>query len=160
ALAVDLDLREHREADAVVHPAELADLLLRAGLLVPELVAGEAQDAQALVGEALVQCLQPLVLRGQAALARSVDHEDHGAEMLGEVLVLAGEGGGGELGERSHGSIIAPCRARVRPRTRALSSAPLARLPCCLSVRLLAASGTASTPSLLHLHLPPHPRLI
>ena len=42
-LARDLRLREHRELDAVVGPAELADLLLRARLLAGEVVGGEAQ---------------------------------------------------------------------------------------------------------------------
>src|SRR4051812_47252749 len=44
ALAVDLDLLEHREGDAVGHRAERGDLLRAARLLAPELVAREPED--------------------------------------------------------------------------------------------------------------------
>ena len=106
-LAVDLDLREHREGDPVVHLAELGDLGIGAGLLVHELVAGEAEHRQAPLPEALVQLLQPGVLGREPAATGGVDHEHHGAEVLGELLLLAGEGGGGEVGESRHGSIVA-----------------------------------------------------
>src|SRR5215471_682786 len=73
--AVDLDLLEERERHAVVHRAELADLLGRAGLLPAELVAGKADHREPTAGEPLLQPLQPLVLRRQAALRGDVDHE-------------------------------------------------------------------------------------
>nr|GFD56692.1 hypothetical protein [Tanacetum cinerariifolium] len=47
SVAVDLDLGKHREADAVVLFAEVADLGFVAGFLVAELVAGEAQHFEA-----------------------------------------------------------------------------------------------------------------
>jgi hypothetical protein len=49
AASVHLDLREHRELDAELRRDELLDLFVGARLLLPELVAGEAQDVQALV---------------------------------------------------------------------------------------------------------------
>src|SRR5208283_1371119 len=42
-LAVDLDLREEGKAHAVVDLAKRLDLVVRAGLLVTELVAGETE---------------------------------------------------------------------------------------------------------------------
>ena len=41
---VDIDLAEHVEGDVVLPGGELLDLGLRAGLLAPKLVAGEAQN--------------------------------------------------------------------------------------------------------------------
>ena len=98
-VAVDVDLGEHRERDAVVLLAERADLLLGAGLLVAELVAREAEHHQPLVGVVVVQLLQALVLRRQAALAGGVDHEDDVADVGAEVLVLTVERGGVEIPE-------------------------------------------------------------
>ena len=62
-VAVDVDLGEHREGDAVVALAERRDLGLVARLLVAELVAGEAEDGEAPLGVGVVQLLQPGVLR-------------------------------------------------------------------------------------------------
>src|SRR5699024_4441600 len=115
---------------------ELGDLVVGAGLLVVELVAGEAQHGEPAVGEALVEGLQPLVLRGEPALAGGVDHEHDRAEMLAEVLLGAGEGGGGEVCESRHASIVGPGAGRwarpaspgrwtVAPLLTPLSSAPL-----------------------------------
>ena len=121
--AVDVDLGEHREGDAVVDLAELLDLGLGAGLLAPELVAGEAEDDEALVAQLLVERLQPLVLGREAARAGGVDDEDDLAGVLGEVALLAGEGRGGEVGEGGH----APHRYTARPRRR--TAAPIAFAP-------------------------------
>ncbi len=76
-LAVDLDLGEHGEADAVIGAAELADLLFAAGFLSAELVAGKAQDGEAIFVEIFVERLQPGILRGEAALAGGVDDQKH-----------------------------------------------------------------------------------
>jgi hypothetical protein len=68
ALAVHLDLREQREADAVARLAEGGDLVGASGLLGSELVAREAEDGEALVGVLLVELLQTGVLRRETTL--------------------------------------------------------------------------------------------
>src|SRR5262245_64039177 len=77
ARAVDLELRAHREADAVIRRAERPDLLLAARLLGAELVARKSDDGKVLVGELAVHELEVGVLRRQAELARNVDREHH-----------------------------------------------------------------------------------
>ena len=47
--AVDFDLREQREVDAVIGFAERLDFVVVAGLLMAELVAGEAKNLEAAV---------------------------------------------------------------------------------------------------------------
>ena len=129
-VAVDVDLGEHREGHAVVDLAELADLLLGAGLLAAELVAREAEHDEALVVQVLVERLEALVLGGEAAGARRVDDEDDLAGVVGEVALLAGQGRGGEVGECGHVPIvtrgvttIAPDADVGRPGTRGARSA-------------------------------------
>lgn len=53
--AVDVNLAEQREGDAVGGAAEGLNLFFTARLLAEELVAGEAQDAEALAGKLLLQ---------------------------------------------------------------------------------------------------------
>lgn len=67
----------------MVDLAEALDLVVRAGLLPAKLVAGEAEDDEALVLELLVELLEPGVLRGEAALGGGVDDEGYfAAELL------------------------------------------------------------------------------
>src|ERR1035438_4728532 len=86
---VDLDLREQWEVHAVIHLAERLDLLIGTGLLVAELVAGEAKHLQAAVLVLGVKRLQPFVLRGEPALARGVDDQQDLALVIAEVLAPA-----------------------------------------------------------------------
>lgn len=46
AVAVDVDLSQHGESDAVIDGAEGLDLFVGAGLLAAELVAGKRQDGE------------------------------------------------------------------------------------------------------------------
>ena len=108
---VDLDLGGHRELHAEFGLAEVRDLLLGAGLLRAELVAREAEDDEAVVAVLLVQRLEPGVLRGEAAPAGGVDDEHDPAGVVGQGLLLAGEGAGGEVGEAGHA-----CHRRTGPR--------------------------------------------
>jgi len=64
-----VDLLEHRKRHAEVLFAEPADLRRIARLLLAELVAGKAEDLESARGKALVQLLQPRVLRREPALA-------------------------------------------------------------------------------------------
>src|SRR5699024_8537508 len=76
-LTVYFDFREHRERDAVVLFAESANLVGIAGLLVTKLVTREAKHFQATVGVTLMERLQSLILRGEAALAGGIDDQQH-----------------------------------------------------------------------------------
>src|SRR5678815_3962698 len=66
--SVDVDLREHREGDVVLARAELPDVVLGAGLLVPELIAWEAQHRKPARAVAAVECFQCCVLRCEPTL--------------------------------------------------------------------------------------------
>ena len=68
------------------------DLLGGAGLLSEELIAREADDAEAAVLVGLLQRLESLVLRRQAALGSDVDDEDGLSGVGRERTRLAGEG--------------------------------------------------------------------
>ena len=87
-LAVDVDLGEQRKRDAVVDLAERLDLLLAAGLLRAELVAGKAEDLEPLAVQLLVERLEPLVLRRESALARRVDDQQRLALVLRSLTLL------------------------------------------------------------------------
>ena len=82
----------YREADAVVDLAEALDLVVGAGLLGAELVAGEADDLEVvrvLPLDVLVQLLEPAVLGREAALGRGVDDEHDLARVVGQRLLVA-----------------------------------------------------------------------
>lgn len=78
-VAVDVDLAEDGEGDAVVNLAEALNLLVGARLLAAKLVAREAEDDKVigvLLLDVLVELLEAGVLRGEAALGGGVDDED------------------------------------------------------------------------------------
>src|SRR4051794_6482747 len=81
-VAVHLDLLGHREGDAVRRRAERLDLVRGAGLLLAELVAGDAEHAEPAVLVLLVDLLEARVLRREPTLRRDVHEED------GLVLVV------------------------------------------------------------------------
>ena len=87
--AVHVDLLEQRELHVVGGVAEVADLLGGAGLLTHELVAGEAEHLEAARPVLLVQLLEALVLRGEAALRGDVHHQERLALVLRQVGGLA-----------------------------------------------------------------------
>src|SRR6185295_17805716 len=64
--AIDLDLFEHREGDAVIFLAERSDIGRFTGLLLAELVAGKSQHHQPALAVFLVQFLHTLVLGREA----------------------------------------------------------------------------------------------
>ncbi len=92
-VAVDLDLLRERERHVVVGAAERRDLVGAAGLLLAELVAGDADHVEALVLVLVLELLQPFVLRGQAAERRDVHHQRDLALLVGEHVGGAVEGG-------------------------------------------------------------------
>lgn len=93
AVAVDVQLAQHGEGDAVVDLAEGLDVVVGAGVLAAELVAGEADDEE-IVGvfalELLVEVLEALELGREAAFGGGVDDEH-------DLAFEAGEGVGGAL---------------------------------------------------------------
>lgn len=85
-VAVDIGLLHDGEADAIVDLAEVLDLIVGAGLLGAELVAGEAEDLKVfgVLGlDALVDLLETFVLRCETTLGGSVDDEDDLALVVG-----------------------------------------------------------------------------
>ena len=88
-IAVDLDLREHREVDIELGRDELEDLSVGTWLLFGELITREAQDLEPV--ELVMERTQTCVLRGKASSARDIDDEEHLAAELVEVDLLAGD---------------------------------------------------------------------
>src|SRR5450759_457871 len=82
--ALDVELGKQRKRDAVVHAAELLDLVGRARLLVEELVARKAQYDESAVRVALVQGLEACVLGCESAAGCHVDREYDFALVFGE----------------------------------------------------------------------------
>src|SRR5665213_920512 len=74
-IAVDVELRRHRERRPVGGRAEGLDLLGGAGLLSAELVARGAEHRERLAAVALLESLEACVLRRQAALRGDVDDQ-------------------------------------------------------------------------------------
>ncbi|SAR32514.1 Uncharacterised protein [Klebsiella pneumoniae] len=72
---VDVNFAKQREGDAVGSAAEGLNLLFTARLLAEELVAGEPQHAEALGGKLLLQILELLILRRQAAFRGYIDDQ-------------------------------------------------------------------------------------
>lgn len=86
-VAVDIDLAQDGEGNLLVQRAEVLDLLVAAGLLAAELVAGEGDDGEVigvLLLDLLVDGLEVLVLVGEAALGCGVDDQDDLALELGQ----------------------------------------------------------------------------
>jgi hypothetical protein len=91
-VAVDVGLLHDGEGDAVVELAEALDVVVGAGLLATELVAGEAEDGEVvgvLLLELLVESLKAGILGSEAALGGGVDDEDDLALVLIERVLLA-----------------------------------------------------------------------
>src|SRR5512138_30883 len=80
----DGGLREHWERDAVIYPAELRDLLIRSRLLGAEIVGRKRQHHKTFLAIAAIELFQAIILRRIAALARSIDDQQHLAGKLAE----------------------------------------------------------------------------
>ena len=89
---VDVNFAEQREGDAVGGAAEGLNLFFTARLLAEELVAGEPQHAEALGGKLLLQILELLILRRQAAFRGYIDDQQHlaGKGCQGGFLAING----------------------------------------------------------------------
>jgi hypothetical protein len=74
ARTVDIAEREHREGDAILVAAELADLVATPELLIKR-VAWEAKHIETLINVVVLQLLQRGILRCETALAGHVDDE-------------------------------------------------------------------------------------
>ena len=105
-LAVDVGLLHLRELGLIAHAAERGDLLVGAGRLVHELVAGDVDDFKALVVVLLVHRLDGLVLRGEAAAGGGVDDEHDFALVLCDTIVFAEAGLEGEIVNACHSRFL------------------------------------------------------
>src|SRR5262249_34929316 len=77
-------------------------------LLRTELVAGKAQDGEAVVVEIFVERLQRSILRGESALAGGVDDQQHLAAIGFEAFLAAIEARGGEAIDGHGHSLSSP----------------------------------------------------
>lgn len=88
AVTVDIQLAQDGECDAIVQLAEGLDVVVRAGVLVVELVAREAEDGE-VVGVAalqgLVELFKTFELGREAAFRGGVDNKHNFALQRGEV---------------------------------------------------------------------------
>ena len=90
--AVDIDLAKNGEADTIVDLAEFLDLVVGAGILGAELVAGEAEDGEvvAVLGfQFLVEFLQTFELGSETAFRGRVNDENDLAFEVGEGVFVA-----------------------------------------------------------------------
>lgn len=90
-VTVDLGLLHDGEGHAVVELAELLDVVVGAGLLATELVAGEAENdkvLRVLLLELGPELLETSILGSEAALGGCVDNEDDLALVVGEGNLL------------------------------------------------------------------------
>lgn len=108
-VAVHVRLPQDGEGDAVVELAELLDRVVVAGVLLHELVAGEAEDDEAVGvrgGDGFVEGFERGELRREAAFAGGVDDEDDFAFEGGEGVGLPFFWGGGLARCRSLGGVV------------------------------------------------------
>ena len=87
---------EEFEVSAVGGGAEALDFVEAAWLLSTEVVAGEAQNGQALGAVGLVQSLQTRVLLGKATAASHVHDQQHLAGVVAQGFAIAVRGGDGD----------------------------------------------------------------
>src|SRR6516225_1450890 len=102
--AVDVDFGKHRKAHVKIAGAELFDRSGITRFLRTELIAGKAEHGKAARGELAMQRFQPLILRGEAALACRVDDQEHLALEPAERGVLARQRSGSEIVDARHRS--------------------------------------------------------
>jgi hypothetical protein len=110
-VAVHVDLGEHREIDVVVVGDEGTDFFGGAGLLLAELVAREAEDADPVV--VMMKRTQTCVLRRDASSGGDVDDE---TGLIGEVReghLLTLKRRHGEVVESAHGGEDYPAHGAV-----------------------------------------------
>ena len=107
--AFDGEFVKDGEADVVFGGAEFFDLFIGAGFLAAEVVAGKAEDGEAVFFEFLVQGLELFVLLGIAALGGDIDDEHDFAfvglqagvlaiDVFERDLIQGASGGGAEEG--------------------------------------------------------------
>ena len=94
--AADHGFGKHGKFHAVGVVAKVGDFFGLAGLLLAKVIGRKTQHDQALGGVVSVELFQAFVLGREAAVAGGVDHQQHLARVLAEVLrrvvLQAGEG--------------------------------------------------------------------
>ena len=91
--AVHLDFSKHGEGHIVSALAEGLDFRFVAGLLVAELIAGEAKHGETIAVVFAVQRFEAGILRGKAAAAGNICDQSYFAAVCFEALLLAIDGG-------------------------------------------------------------------
>ena len=73
--AVHIDLRKEREGHSEIHLADLFDRLICLRFLIQELIAGESEYHEVIVGIAIPECFELFELTRESTLRRGVDYE-------------------------------------------------------------------------------------
>src|SRR5450432_3300558 len=116
--AIDLQPGKHRKGDAETFAAEASDLAFGTEFLIQELIAGKAQYREPMWLQSLIEALQPLILRGQSAMAGGVDDQEHPALPFRQGNGLAAQQGCGKVID-AHGGRYPAMRGEWRQRGRA-----------------------------------------
>ncbi len=114
AVAVDLDLREHRELHIVGRCGELQNLRVGSRLLRAELIAGKGENVEAARLVALMKGMQTCILRGESSLGCDVDGQTDLAIKLRQHDRVARNRRHLELSEARHVDLLLPCRFSSR----------------------------------------------
>ena len=88
AFSLDDDFFEHWEGDAELGLAELMDLVVGAWFLGTKFVCWEGKDFESFFVLLVVDGLETFILRGEAALAGDIDHEQDFALVVIQTLGL------------------------------------------------------------------------
>src|SRR5580698_4483788 len=84
--SIDLNLGEHRKGHIVSQRTEVLDILLITRFLMPELIAWKSEHAETARMQLAIQRFKTRVLRGEAAFAGDVHHQEHLAAILFQRL--------------------------------------------------------------------------
>src|SRR5690348_18432392 len=94
---IDLDLGEQGKAHGIIAAGELQELRLIARLLVAELIAREAEHAEAARPMFSIQRLETGVLRRKAALTRDIDDQQCLSAVAFQGLLFSLDSAGAEF---------------------------------------------------------------
>lgn len=102
-VSIDVNFLKYREVDVVVGLRKFIDLFVGSGLLSSELIAGEGEDAKAVLSVFFLEGTQTCVLGGEASLAGNVDDETTLTRQVCEGLRLSVDSLHREVVKLAHG---------------------------------------------------------
>jgi hypothetical protein len=106
AIAVDLDLGEHGEADIILRLRKFKHFGVAARFLASELIARKRQHGKSLILVIFMKGTQTCVLRGESSATGNVDDQAQIVLILGKLNRLAGDALHFEVVKRGHGCLL------------------------------------------------------